>query len=368
MQGYKDDELATRWVQFGVFSPITRLHSSDNPFTGKEPWNYNQISEQVMKRYLRLRHALIPYLYTMNYYASRKGQPLLRPLYYLEPEQPETYEVPNEYYFGTELLVCPITKPISKHAGAASFEAWLPEGVWFDIFNGRIYDGGRKLILYRGIEDIPVLARAGGILPMADLEPYSNSVENPEHMLVKIFPGADGDFELYEDDGISADADKMNKAAVTEMKWRESGQRSFTVSPLKGNRSVVPEKRWYTLEFYGAGQEPPRIFVNGKEVDGNSSYQKERKILAVKMPAVSPEDTLEVRFEKQCQIPSNDIVDQIFQILYKAEMEYDKKKQIYDYVRKGKNVSEMVGILQTLELDPQIFGMLLEVLLAQVRH
>lgn len=57
-----------------------------------------------------------------------------------------------------------------------------------------------------------------------------------------------------------------------------------------------------------------------------------------------------------------------FQILYKAEMEYDKKKQIYDYVRKGKNVSEMVGILQTLELDPQIFGMLLEVLLAQVRH
>lgn len=368
MQGYKDDELATRWVQFGVFSPITRLHSSDNPFTGKEPWNYNQISEQVMKRYLRLRHALVPYLYTMNYYASRKGQPLLRPLYYLEPEQPETYEVPNEYYFGTELLVCPITKPISKHAGAASFEAWLPEGVWFDIFNGRIYDGGRKLILYRGIEDIPVLARAGGILPMADLEKYSNSIENPESMIIKVFPGADGDFELYEDDGISADADKMNKAAVTEMKWRESGQRSFTVSPLKGNRSVVPEKRWYTLEFYGAGQEPPRIFVNGKEVDGNSSYQKERKILTVKIPAVSPEDTLEVRFEKQCQIPSNDIVDQIFQILYKAEMEYDKKKQIYDYVRKGKNVSEMVGILQTLELDQQIFGMLLEVLLAQVRH
>ena len=79
MQGYRDDELSTRWVQFGVFSPILRLHSSCSDFTSKEPWNYNPIAEAVMKRYLRLRHELVPYLYTMNYYASRKGQPLIRP-------------------------------------------------------------------------------------------------------------------------------------------------------------------------------------------------------------------------------------------------------------------------------------------------
>ena len=155
MQGYRDEELSTRWVQFGVFSPIMRLHSSNSPFTGKEPWNFNPIAEAVMKRYLRLRHQLVPYLYTMNWYASRKGQPLIRPLYYLEPDCAEAYQAPNEYYFGTELIVCPITAPMDKKAGAAAFTAWLPEGKWFDLFNGRVYDGGRKLTLYRGIEDIP---------------------------------------------------------------------------------------------------------------------------------------------------------------------------------------------------------------------
>ena len=93
MKGYRDEELSTRWIQFGVFSPIMRLHSSNSAFTGKEPWNYNAVSENIMKRYLKLRHEMIPYLYTMNYHASHDGQPLIRPMYYLEPEQPEAYEV-----------------------------------------------------------------------------------------------------------------------------------------------------------------------------------------------------------------------------------------------------------------------------------
>ena len=68
MKGYRDEELSTRWIQFGVFSPIMRLHSSNSAFTGKEPWNYNAVSENIMKRYLKLRHEMIPYLYTMNYH------------------------------------------------------------------------------------------------------------------------------------------------------------------------------------------------------------------------------------------------------------------------------------------------------------
>ena len=90
---------------------------------------------------------MIPYLYTMNYHASHDGQPLIRPMYYLEPEQPEAYEVPNEYYFGTELVVCPITEPTDKAAGTACVKAWIPEGKWYDIFSGLKYDGGRMLEL-----------------------------------------------------------------------------------------------------------------------------------------------------------------------------------------------------------------------------
>ena len=249
MMGYKDDELSTRWVQLGVFSPIMRLHSSNSRFTGKEPWNYNLISETVMKKYLRLRHQLVPYLYTMNRLASQEGQPLVRPMYYLEPEQPEAYEVPNEYYFGTQLIACPITRPMDKKAGAASFEAWLPAGKWFDLFNGRVYDGGRKLILWRGIEDIPVLAKAGGILPMAALEPYSNRIDNPEAMVVKVFPGSDGAFDLYEDDGVSLDP--APTAAVTHMTWASPSPRWRAIlppsppgGPTPWNSGAWPTSRW----------------------------------------------------------------------------------------------------------------------------
>lgn len=133
MNGVKDDELAVRWVQFGVFSPIMRLHSSCNPFSGKEPWRYNAIAESIMKDFLRLRHRMIPYLYTMNKLSSRDGIPLIQPMYYHHPMKPEAYKVTNQYYFGSELIVCPITKPMNGKLGVAKFTAWLPEGIWKSV-------------------------------------------------------------------------------------------------------------------------------------------------------------------------------------------------------------------------------------------
>ena len=365
MMGYKDDELSTRWVQLGVFSPIMRLHSSNSRFTGKEPWNYNLISETVMKKYLRLRHQLVPYLYTMNRLASQEGQPLVRPMYYLEPEQPEAYEVPNEYYFGTQLIACPITRPMDKKAGAASFEAWLPAGKWFDLFNGRVYDGGRKLILWRDIEDIPVLARAGGILPMAALEPYSNRIDNPEAMVVKVFPGSDGAFDLYEDDGVSLDP--APTAAVTHMAWDCMKEGRFTIAPVEGNPATVPARRTYTLEFRGVADQPVEVLVNGQPAEAACSYQEDTHTLTVQAPAITPADRLEVRFGHPVAVRSNDLLGQTFQLLYKAEMEYNLKERIYGYLQSGMNAAELLGVLQTMELTDAVRGMLSEVLLAETR-
>ena len=357
MQGYRDEELSTRWVQFGVFSPIMRLHSSNSPFTGKEPWNFNPIAEAVMKRYLRLRHQLVPYLYTMNWYASRKGQPLIRPLYYLEPDCAEAYQAPNEYYFGTELIACPITAPMDKKAGAAAFTAWLPEGKWFDLFNGRVYDGGRKLTLYRGIEDIPVLAKAGAILPLAELEPGSNSTDNPADLQVKVFAGGEGAFELYEDDGAAEPA-----AAVTRMTW--DGAR-FAVAPAEGDRSVLPTSRRYTLKFCGIGPETPQLLVNGQPAEASAAYDEARHILTLRAPAITPADGLEVRFGRTLPVRPNDLAGQLFRLLYKAEMAYDKKEYIYRCACAGKTPLELLSLLPTMDLDPAVCGMLSEVLLAE---
>ena len=143
MRGVRDDDLTVRWVQLGVFSPINRLHSTDNPFNGKEPWKYNDTAQRVMTRYLRLRHALIPYLYSMNHRAWMEDEPLIQPMYYREPEQEETYRVPNNYYFGTELMVSPITEPNDREMKMGKAATWIPEGIWYDIFTGRKYQGGR---------------------------------------------------------------------------------------------------------------------------------------------------------------------------------------------------------------------------------
>lgn len=109
MMGYRDEELEVRWYQYGVFSPINRLHSSNSRFSGKEPWKFSMEAEHVMGNYLRLRHQMIPYLYTMNYRAWKEDEPLCQPMYHVDAEDFAAYQVPNQYMFGTELLVAPIT-------------------------------------------------------------------------------------------------------------------------------------------------------------------------------------------------------------------------------------------------------------------
>ena len=364
MMGYKDDELAARWVQFGVFSPILRLHSSNSAFTGKEPWRYNRIAEAVMKRYLKLRHEMLPYLYTMNYYANKEGQPLIRPMYYLEPEQEEAYHVPNEYYFGTELIACPITKPMDKRAGAASFKAWLPEGLWFDFFNGRRYRGGRELTLYRELEDMPVLAKAGGIVPMADLEEYTNSVENPKALTVKIFPGADNCFRLCEDEGDTC-IDVPENWAYTLLELTNQGQTVFRIHGAQGNTAVIPEKRSWRLEVYGTEKEScPKVYADGREIEAQTAYDAGRQILTVKIPEMPADAEMRAEFGEVVEAAENDIETGIYHCLDRAEIEYVVKERIYGYVKEGKTPAELTGILLGMELPEAVLGALCEILLA----
>lgn len=362
MKGYRDEELSTRWIQFGVFSPIMRLHSSNSAFTGKEPWNYNAVSENIMKRYLKLRHEMIPYLYTMNYHASHDGQPLIRPMYYLEPEQPEAYEVPNEYYFGTELVVCPITEPTDKAAGTACVKAWIPEGKWYDIFSGLKYDGGRMLELYRSLEDIPVLAKEGAIIPLTDLTEYTNSVENPKELAVKIVPGKKNAFILMEDTGDTCE-DKEENWAQTKLEWINENE--FIIHPANGNLDVIPKCRTWKMEFYGiADVDNLEVTVGGKAIETERIYDEKRHICQVNIPATEVTEQITISFSKGYLLRENNKPAEIFALLYQAKIEYEVKEKIYAYMKEGKTSSEMLGIIQAMHLPDSVYGMLSEVLLA----
>ena len=363
MRGYKDDELSVRWLQFGAFSPILRLHSFNGAFAGKEPWRYNKIAEMVMKRYLKLRHELIPYLYTMNYYANRKGRPLIRPMYYLEPEREEAYHVPNEYYFGTELIVCPITRPMEKKAGAASFHAWIPEGLWFDFFDGMVYQGGRMLSLYRELENIPVLARAGAIVPMADLDTFTNCVENPENLTVKIFPGKDGRFSLYEDQGDTCE-DRPENWVCTLFELKRQDQGAFYIHGAKGNTAAIPERRNWKLVFYGMENgENIKVRAGGREIPVQAECDRDRHICTVKITGIPVSWKIEVQLGR-AWAAGNDRKSRIYHCLDRAEIGYMEKERIYRYVEEGKKSFQLLGILQDMGLPEGVLGALSEVLLA----
>ena len=198
MLGDYDEELQTRWLQFGVFSPITRLHSSRSPFNSKEPWFFSETTSKIMKKYLRLRHQMIPYLYTMNVKTHEEGAPLISPMYYFYPENDESYNVSNQYFFGTELMVAPIVEKMDLAFQSAKVDVWFPEGEWYDFFSEKKYIGGVKLSVYRDISTMPVFAKSGAIIPLVGSE-INMGVDLPEVVDWYVFPGKQHSFEMIED-------------------------------------------------------------------------------------------------------------------------------------------------------------------------
>lgn len=377
MLGFRDDELMARWVQYGVFSPINRLHSTDNPFNGKEPWKFDKITQSVMEEYLRLRHGLVPYLYTMNRRASREDLPLIWPMYYAEPEREETYQVPNEYYFGTELIVSPITEQQDKDARSAKAKTWLPDGLWADFFTGLVYRGGRMLNLWRGVEDMPVLMKAGAIVPMKDMRNFDNSVDNPEHMEVRIFPAEDGNFTLWEDAG-DTPTDEDENWAATQLTFTGGTKDQFIIGNAMGNLSVIPEKRSWKLVFTGVENVNTATAPNGKDkaedtkikvtagqevLDVQTSYDKASSSLIVEIPMTDVNVEIAVTFTDGLEIAKNQMADRAYKLLEKAQIGYNKKADVLAVIEE--QGGSAVATLATMELNEAIFGELCEILTAR---
>lgn len=192
-RGERDEELYLRWLQFGVFSPINRIHCCPAEVTSKEPWTLTAGPRAVAEKWFRFRHKLVPYIYSASWKNHLDGVPLIRPMYYEWPEEDAAYEADHQYLFG-DLLVAPITQK-SAELGIAEKRVWLPEGVWTDIFTGLQYAGGRWITVYRDMGCMPVFAKAGTILPLAATA--ENSCRTPDHIELFVYAG-DGEYSLLE--------------------------------------------------------------------------------------------------------------------------------------------------------------------------
>ena len=255
-RGYCDDELFVRWVQLGVFSPILRLHSMNSEFQRKEPWSYGQQTEQIVKKWLRFRHSLFPYLYPMAYRNHTEGKPMVEPMYYAYPKHSGAYEVPNQYNFGTELMVSPITDKVDTHSRLGQAEVWLPKGNWFDFFSGIRYASkrGRKMRIHRPLDGIPLFAKAGAIVPLADFPQGENRLTNSSDMQILVFPGESNVFRLFEDSGEGYDF-LSGGFATTELKLTWGEKAVFTIGPVEGDNSLIPEQRNWTVMLRGWHQD-----------------------------------------------------------------------------------------------------------------
>ncbi len=323
MMGSKDDELYTRWVQYGLYSPIMRLHSTSNEFMGKEPWKHSFEAETIAVDVLRQRHAMIPYLYSMNYRTHKHCLALVEPMYYPYPDKAEAYEVPNQFFFGSELMVAPITKKRNPNTNLAEVEVWLPKGRWTDIYTGAIYEGDKKVKMYRGLESIPVFAKEGAIIPLAT-DDRNNDCSNPKDMTIRIFRGTNT-FELYEDDGESNEF-KNGNFAITKFRVREAVRDlTFDIKPAEGNCSTLPLRRNYTLVFEDiVSAESISVTSKGKEIKADIAYKGGKTIITLK--GITPKQGVEVAF-KDIEARQNKCKkEQIIDLVTKYQMNVNMKQ------------------------------------------
>jgi len=246
-------ELYARWFQLGAFSPIFRSHG----WVWREhlPWAHGPEVEAICRRYAELRYRLLPYTYTLAWQAHARGLPLMRPLVLNYPDDPRAWTLDHQYFWGDDLLVAPVTRE-----GATSWPVYLPAGRWFDFWTGERHQGPGGVTLAAPLDRLPLLVRAGAILPLGPVVQHTG--ERPlDDVTLQIYPEGISRFELYEDDG-RTNAYRRGQHALTAITCdARADQITVRVEAPAGDRSVVPAERRYLLRLHAAP--PSAVSVEG---------------------------------------------------------------------------------------------------------
>jgi alpha-glucosidase (family GH31 glycosyl hydrolase) len=261
--------MYVRWVQFGAFQPILRLHS-DHGY--RLPWQYGPRAKRIASGFLRLRAALVPYTYTAAREAYDTGMPIARPMYLAWPGASQAYEFDSQYMFGDDLLVAPVTRP----GASATKTIWFPPGRWVDIFTGDVHPGGRTATLRVPLDRMPVFARVGAVVPR---QPEERGGGQPDPLALDVYAGTDGSSSLYEDGG-EGFGYKRGSSARTSLRWSEA-DKALTIAGAHGHFPGMSAKRRYLVRFLGV-ERPGRVLISAggrtRELHGWSYDPKTRRL------------------------------------------------------------------------------------------
>ncbi len=248
-------ELLTRWFQWGAFNPIFRVHGYQSE---TEPWKYGDTVESRLRTMLDLRYRLLPYIYSEAWQITSRGSTMMRPLVMDFPGDSSalTHPFQYQYMFGKALMVAPVTEP---HVAERS--VYLPgNAAWYDFWTGKRFDGGLTQNVAAPPERIPLMVKAGSIIPMGPIIQYSTEGSDP--IEIRIYPGANGEFTLYEDENDGYGYEKGLTSLIT-FRWNDA-RRRLIIGPRRGSYPGMSNTHTFNVvivrENSGNGVDPSTTF------------------------------------------------------------------------------------------------------------
>lgn len=240
-------ELFTRWFQFGTFSPIFRIHGKGERALFSKNWDDQ--TKTILLKYDKLRYRLLPYIYSLSARVNRDNYTIMRALTFDFRNDKNVYDIPDQYMFGPAFLVNPVTEQLYTGKNAdnppKTRKVYLPKGnKWFDFWTGETLNGGQTIDAAAPIETMPLYVRAGAIVPMGPNVEYAT--ENPSGAIeLRIYPGANGEFKLYEDENDNYNYEKGNYATFS-FKWNDQ-LHQLTISDRKGSFPGMVKQRRFNI-------------------------------------------------------------------------------------------------------------------------
>ena len=271
--------LVLRWIQFGVFTPIFRTHATSDSRIERRIWKFSNFP--TILEAVRLRYSLFPYIYTMARKTYDTGVSICRPLYYEYPEVEEAYTYDNEYFFGDDILVAPITEK-SDARGITTKDVWLPEGKWWSVSTNELIEGPRLVTMSFTDKQIPYFYRQGALIPNNPAD-VMNVTERPSQLVLNIISGENGKGSIYEDDGDNPDY-SSNYAETMLSQSFDGHVGEYVISPRKGTSKEAPSSRSYKLLIYNTDK-PLSAKVDGMQV--TFTYDAESKCTTIEVPSAS---------------------------------------------------------------------------------
>lgn len=359
--GIENFELYIRYIQLGVFSSMLVLASEGSKYYKREPWRWNAAEAGIIKKYLTLRNMLIPYLYTESYIYHKSGSPIIQPLYYKYPKIYDEAKYKNQYFFGSGMLVCPIIKKKNTVMNRVVQPMFIPEGVWYELESGKKYLGNKYYMSFYRDEDYPVFCKEGSIIPMS-LDMTTNL---PINMEIVVVPGADGNYTMYEDDGIS-NSYKTGTCALTEFNFKYQKDRYEFSIKVTTNSGMLPDKRNYRIRFKNTLLANVNVSSGGNAVEAECHLEKNDLVVEFNDVSVSKEILVVCSGEGSIENSIMQLVnDDIKGILEDLEIETALKEKIgailfADLSIKKKRIA--IRKLKKANLEPKFIKMFLNLL------